>query len=73
MQQLEVNLSKVGALGSFLGVLRVKKHFLKCLSGHEKPLIDGKDGLKVVEIIEAARQSSLDNKQVKVVYENSED
>lgn len=49
------------------------KHFLKCLSGHEKPLIDGKDGLKVVEIIEAARQSSLDNKQVKVVYENSED
>jgi len=49
------------------------KHFLKCLSGHDKPLISGKDGLKVVEIIEAARQSSLDKKQVKVVYENSKD
>ena len=49
------------------------KHFLKCLSGHDKPLIGGKDGLKVVEIIEAARQSSLDKKQVKVVYENSKD
>jgi len=45
------------------------KHFLKCILGYEKPLISGSDGLKVLEIIEAARQSSLDKVQVKVVYE----
>lgn len=49
------------------------KHFLKCISGYEKPLISGNDGLKVLEIIEAARQSSLDKVQVKVVYEKSKE
>ena len=45
------------------------KHFVNCVSGHEEPLICGGDGLKVLEIIAAARQSSLDKVQVKVVYE----
>jgi len=49
------------------------KHFLKCISGYEKPLISGNDGLKVLEVIEAARQSSLDKEQVKVVYEKSKE
>ena len=44
-------------------------HFLKCISGEEKPLITGWDGLKVIEIIEAARQSSIDKAHVKVVYD----
>ena len=45
------------------------KHFLKCISGDENPLITGRDGLKVIEIIEAARQSSVDKAQVKVIYD----
>jgi len=49
------------------------KHFLNCISGYEKPLISGNDGLKVLEIIEAVRQSSLDKVQVKVAYEKSKE
>ena len=48
-------------------------HFLNCISGYEKPLISGNDGLKVLEIIEAVRQSSLDKVQVKVAYEKSKE
>jgi len=49
------------------------KHFLKCISGNEKPFINGSDGLKVIDIIEAARQSSKDKVQVKVFYEESKE
>ena len=49
------------------------KHFLNCISGYEKPLISGNDGLKVLEIIEAVRRSSLDKVQVKVAYEKSKE
>ena len=49
------------------------KHFLNCISGYEKPLISGNDGLKVLEIIEAVRQSSLDKVQVKVSSEKSKE
>ena len=49
------------------------KHFLKCISAYEKPLINGNDGLKVIEIIEAARQSSKDKMQVKIFNEESKE
>lgn len=45
------------------------KHFLNCISGDEKPLITGKDGLKIIEIIESARKSSVEKVQVKIVCE----
>jgi predicted dehydrogenase len=34
-------------------------HFLSCVSGASQPLVSGEDGLRVVEIIEAALTSSL--------------
>jgi len=34
------------------------QHFIACVSGMESPLISGEEGLKVLQIIEAARQSS---------------
>lgn len=43
-------------------------HFLKCIAGDENPITTGRDGLKVIEIIEAARQSSEDKAHVKVVH-----
>lgn len=35
------------------------QHFLSCVYGLSQPLVSGEDGLRVVEIIEAARTSSL--------------
>jgi predicted dehydrogenase len=32
-------------------------HFLECVSEHKEPLTDGQDGLRVVEVIEAAQRS----------------
>ena len=34
------------------------QHFLGCIKEHKTPLISGEDGLKVLQIIEAARQAS---------------
>lgn len=34
------------------------QHFIDCVIKHKKPLIAGEDGLRVLEIIEAARESS---------------
>jgi predicted dehydrogenase len=35
------------------------KHFLACVSGSSPPLINGEDGLRVIEIIDAARRSAV--------------
>lgn len=34
------------------------KHFINCIENKKKPLVDGKDGFKVVKIIEAIQKSS---------------
>jgi predicted dehydrogenase len=41
-------------------------HFLKCVTDNNIPLITGEDGFKVLQIIEAARHSSLLQKRVVV-------
>lgn len=40
------------------------KHFLGCISEQETPLITGEDGLRVLEMIDAARHSSESGDQV---------
>jgi UDP-N-acetylglucosamine 3-dehydrogenase len=42
------------------------QHFAKCILGKEKPLITGMDGLKALEIAEAALKSSVKGKVVKL-------
>lgn len=42
------------------------QHFLACVSDSRTPLITGKDGLKVLEIIEAARNSAAAGSRVAV-------
>jgi predicted dehydrogenase len=42
------------------------QNFLACVIEHKKPLVTGKDGLKVLEIIEAARISAESGVQVAV-------
>jgi len=42
------------------------KHILECINEHKTPLITGEDGLKVVQIIDAARQSSLLGSDIKI-------
>jgi predicted dehydrogenase len=34
------------------------QHFLSCIKEHKTPVITGEDGLKVLQIIDAARQAS---------------
>jgi len=34
------------------------RHFLACIRGEEKPLVTGEDGLRAVQIVEAARKAS---------------
>jgi len=34
------------------------KHFIDCIENNKKPLVDGKDGLEVIKIIEAIQKSS---------------
>ena len=41
-------------------------HFLSCITTQVKPLISGEDGLKVLQIIEAAKQASELGRQVQV-------
>lgn len=43
------------------------KHFLKCIKSNKKPLVDGKDGLKLIKIIEAIKYSSSSSS---IVYLN---
>lgn len=42
------------------------RHFLDCVSKKEEPLISGKDGLKVLQIVHAARLSAASDKKVTV-------
>ncbi len=41
-------------------------HFLSCINEQKTPLISGEDGLQVLHIIEAARQSSESGTQIKI-------
>ena len=43
------------------------KHFINCVDGNCSPLVMGEDGLKVLKIIEAARNSAMFNTKVQVV------
>ena len=39
------------------------KHFLRCIIGEESPSVSGKDGLRVLEIIEASRRASIQKQE----------
>ncbi|MBF0220582.1 MAG: hypothetical protein HQL49_13795, partial [Gammaproteobacteria bacterium] len=41
-------------------------HFLACVTGQQQPLVSGFDGLRVLQIIAAARESSMTGCQVEV-------
>jgi len=45
------------------------KHFLECIRERKSPLIGGKDGLAVLQIVDAARRSSESGKSVSVARE----
>lgn len=49
------------------------QHFLSCVSEEKTPLITGEDGLKVLKIIEAARQASESGSLVQVSTEQAKD
>ncbi|MDK9701592.1 MAG: Gfo/Idh/MocA family oxidoreductase [Sulfuritalea sp.] len=42
------------------------RHFLSCASQHKEPLITGEDGLKVLQIVDAARNASESGSQIRV-------
>jgi len=42
------------------------QHFLACVKEQSAPLVSGEDGLRVMQIIEAARQASESGGQVRV-------
>jgi predicted dehydrogenase len=42
------------------------RHFLSCVDEQKIPLISGNDGLKVLQIVEAARQASESGRQIQV-------
>lgn len=42
------------------------QHFLNCINGQTTPLITGEDGLRVLQIIDAARQASESGNQIKL-------
>ena len=48
------------------------KHFLDCVENQQTPIINGIDGLKVLNIINAARQASKYKKQCKVLESKDE-
>lgn len=49
------------------------RHFLDCINGQDTPLVTGEDGLRVLQIIDAARQSSETGRetQIAVKYANT--
>jgi predicted dehydrogenase len=49
------------------------KHFLDCVSRGIRPQVTGEDGLRVLEIIEAIRQSDTEGKEVAVVITRPRD
>ena len=44
------------------------QHFLKCVNNEAIPLVNGEDGLKVLHIIEAARQASKSGSKVALTF-----
>jgi len=40
------------------------QNFIECVAEHKTPMITGEDGLKVLQIVEAARRSGTDNGQM---------
>ncbi|MFB0500162.1 MAG: Gfo/Idh/MocA family protein [Candidatus Hadarchaeaceae archaeon] len=42
------------------------RHFIRCVKGKEKPLVDGKNGKRILEIVLAAKKSAKSGKKVKV-------
>ena len=48
------------------------QHLLSCINEQKTPLISGEDGLKVLHIIEAARQSSASGNQIKIKQQEVE-
>jgi predicted dehydrogenase len=49
------------------------QHFLNCISEHRRPLISGLDGLRVLQIIDAARRSSESGRKVQVATMESQE
>ena len=49
---------------SYVGHMEQLKDFIKCIKSGTKPLVDGKEGRKSVEIILAIYQSSWTGKRV---------
>jgi predicted dehydrogenase len=47
------------------------QHFLACITEYKTPLITGEDGLKVLQLIEAARKSSETGNQISVIEKTS--
>lgn len=41
------------------------RHFVRCLEGRESPLVDGRDALRSLRLVEAARASARDGRRVK--------
>ncbi|MBN8473943.1 Gfo/Idh/MocA family oxidoreductase [Sulfuritalea sp.] len=48
------------------------QHFLECIKEREAPLVAGEDGLRALQIIEAARQASVSGVQMDVAKRPSE-
>ncbi|HXJ81574.1 MAG TPA: Gfo/Idh/MocA family oxidoreductase, partial [Candidatus Methylomirabilis sp.] len=41
------------------------RHFIRCLEGHESPLIDGREALRSLRLVEAAKTSARAGRRVK--------
>jgi predicted dehydrogenase len=41
------------------------RHFIRCLEGREAPLIDGREALRSLRLVEAAKKSARDERRVK--------
>jgi predicted dehydrogenase len=42
------------------------RHFIRCVEGSEPPLVDGREGLRSLRLVEAAKQSSRERRWVKL-------
>lgn len=41
------------------------RHFLRCIDGHESPLVDGHEALRSLRVVEAAKRSAAEGRWVK--------
>jgi predicted dehydrogenase len=46
--------------------LREMRHFIECVKGKESPLVDGRDGKRILEMALAAKESSRIGKIIPV-------